>query len=373
MPAPVDWKRAEQVAIRFAARHPRPTESDLSSTDFTALTRVAEDRVEATTGLRSLLGNASVRVIDRDEWIRANIASFQRLLDPVIDKWTSSMKAARGVEKIVNKRVSGITAQVAGAEVGAMLGWMSGRVLGQYDLLFTGTDPDIDSDGDDDNDGAVYIVGPNMAMLEQRFGFDPEQFRLWVTLHELTHRAQFTGVPWMRGHFLSLVQNTLDLANPDPAKFVAAIRDAMRDREAARQRLRDGGIVAMVASPEQQAVFHRVAGLMSLLEGHGDVVMDRAGADIIPSAPRFARVLQERRRRINPMSRIVQRLLGLEGKMNQYAAGERFLAAIEDVGGERAVDRCWEHADNLPSLDEIRDPQAWLLRLGVAHAGPRVA
>jgi len=372
MPAPVDWKRAEQVAIRFASRHPSPLGGDLSSSDFSEITRIAEDRVETTTGLRSLLGDASVRIIDRDDWIRADIASFQRLLDPVIERWSASTKS-RGSGNGVAKRVSGITAQVAGAEVGAMLGWMSGRVLGQYDLLFAdaAAEPAVDDAGA--NDGAVYIVGPNMAMLEQRFGFDPEQFRLWVTLHELTHRAQFTGVSWMRDHFLGLVQRTLDLADPDPARFVGAVREAMRDRDAARQRLRDGGFVAMVASPEQQAVFHRVAGLMSLLEGHGDVVMDRAGADIIPSAPRFSRVLQERRRRVNPMGRLVQRLIGLEGKMNQYVAGEQFIAAIEAAGGERAVDRCWETPDNLPSLDEIRDPGSWLRRLGIEHAGPRVA
>jgi coenzyme F420 biosynthesis associated uncharacterized protein len=204
-----------------------------------------------------------------------------------------------------------------------------------------------------------------MASLEHRFGFDPEQFRLWVTLHELTHRAQFTGVPWMREHFLGLVHETLALADPDPARMVAAVRDAMRDRGAARQRLRDGGVMAMVSTAEQQAVFHRVAGLMSLLEGHGDVVMDRAGTDIIPSAERFSRMLAERRRRANPIARIIQRLVGLEGKLNQYAAGERFIAAIEAVGGERAVDRCWRTPENLPSLDEVRSPQRWLDRVGL--------
>lgn len=340
MPAPLDWKRAENIAIRLADRHTRPTSGTIQSEDFESMTGIAEDRVAATTGLRSLLGAANIRVVDRAEWIRANIASMQALLDPVLDRWGAGS----------------VTGRVAGAEIGLMLGWMSGRVLGQYDLLV--------GDASAATDGAVYLVGPNMLAIEHKFGFDREQFRMWVALHELTHRAQFTGVPWMRQHFLGLTRQTLDLAEPNPARVIAAFREATRDRDAARQRLRDGGIVAMIATPEQQAVFGRVAGLMSLLEGHGDVVMDRAAADVVPSAPRFADVLRQRRQRAHPVAKVLQRLIGLEGKLNQYAAGERFIAAIETVGGERAIDICWERSDNLPSLDEIRSPHEWLERVG---------
>ena len=353
MPGPVDWNRAERVAITVAARQPAGGSTDLRGVDFTEMARLAEDRVEATTGLRSMLGPAEIHIVDRPDWIRANIASMRALIDPVLSRWLPSGGG---------KLVGAVGGQVAGVEIGLLLGWMSARVLGQYDLLLGETSNDVGG-GD-----SVYLVGPNITALEERFGFDPEQFRLWVTLHELTHRAQFTGVPWMREHFLSLVNRTLDLADPDPARIVAALRNAVQNRGAAGQRLRDGGVVAMVSTPEQQAIFQRVAGLMSLLEGHGDVVMDRAGADLIPSAERFSRILQERRRRANPMTRFVQRLIGLEGKMNQYAAGERFIATIEDAGGERAVDRCWEHSDQLPTLDEVRDPQRWLARMELAVA-----
>jgi coenzyme F420 biosynthesis associated uncharacterized protein len=293
-----------------------------------------------------------VQVIDRADWIRANIASFQVLLEPLMTKWAELSKKGPSA-------VRTLTSQLAAAEVGAMLGWMSTRVLGQYDLLVT--------DGQSD-EGAVYLVGPNLLGLEHKFGFPTEEFRLWVTLHELTHRAQFTGVPWLREHFLGLVRHTIELADPDPARLLAAVRDAMRDPDAARQRLRDGGIVAVVSTPEQQAVFNATAGLMSLLEGHGDVVMDRAGADVIPSAARFARVLRERRQRLNPLARLIQRLVGLEGKLSQYAAGERFIAEIEAVGGERAIDACWVRPENLPSLDEIRAPASWMERVGLEES-----
>jgi putative hydrolase len=111
-------------------------------------------------------------------------------------------------------------------------------------------------------------------------------------------------------------------------------------------------------------LIQQIAGLMSLLEGHGDVTMSRAVGDLVPSAARFSHVLQARRKRSNPLTRLMLRLTGIEGKLNQYAAGERFIAEIEDVGGPRAVDVCWRAPENLPSMEEIRNPQLWLDRIG---------
>lgn len=346
--SPIDWRRAEQIATRISGRHVHHESGD--AIDLTQVIPRLEDQIEATTGLRSLSGPAVVRVIDRPEWIRANISSFQHLLEPLIEQWSEKV-SMNGVAA----RVSG---QLAGAELGALLGWMSSRVLGQYDLLV----------GRDDADDAVYMVGPNLAGLEHRFGFDPVEFRTWVLLHELTHRAQFTGVPWMREHFTDLVNTSVRLANPDPRRIATAIREAFSDRDRARQQVRDSGVFGLIATPEQRDVIQRIAGLMSLLEGHGDVTMSRAVGELVPSAPRFAAVLQARRRRSNPLSRLTLRLTGIEGKLNQYAAGERFIAAIEAEGGPRAVDVCWLERANLPSLEEIRNPRLWLDRVGTLVA-----
>jgi coenzyme F420 biosynthesis associated uncharacterized protein len=346
--SPIDWRRAEQIATRISGRH--PDQATAAPVDLSGMVARLEDQIETTTGLRSLSGPATVTVIDRPDWIRANISSFQHLLEPLIDQWSAKIP--------MNGVAAKISGQLAGAELGALLGWMSSRVLGQYDLLV----------GRDDVDDAVYMVGPNLAGLEKRFGFDPVEFRTWVLLHELTHRAQFTGVPWMREHFTDLVNTSIKMANPDPRRIAEAIREAFSDRDRARQQVRDSGVFGLIATPEQREVIQRIAGLMSLLEGHGDVTMSRAAGDLVPSARRFAAVLQARRRRSNPLSRLVLRLTGIEGKLNQYAAGERFIAAIERTGGPRAVDVCWIEPANLPSLEEIRNPTLWLDRVGALVA-----
>ena len=353
----VDWDIAEKVAARVAGRDPFADSYHLDSLqpDFDELTAEAEALVSAATGLVSAAGPARARVTDRAGWVAANTRSFRRLLSPLTERLG---------DRVSNNPVAAkVTRSIAGAEVGALLGWMSTRVLGQYDLLI------VEEEGTDDQD-YVYYVGPNVLSLEKRFAFPPREFRLWLALHEVTHRLQFTGVPWLRPHFLSLVDQTLGGVDPDPKRFLAALKRAVDEVRAGRNPLDEGGLVALLASPEQQVVLGQVSGMMSLLEGHGDVTMDRAGADRIPSAERFGRVLRQRRKQASGGAKLLQQLIGLEAKLNQYEQGERFIEAVEGVGGTALLDRVWDGPENLPSMAEIRDPQLWLARVGApATAG----
>jgi coenzyme F420 biosynthesis associated uncharacterized protein len=354
MTAVIDWDLAERVAARFSGREPFADSYhyDALGPDFAELTAIAEDRVARATGLVSTAGPARARVVDRPAWIAANLASFQRLLRPLTDKLG---------ERMGTNPLAPVTQKIAGAEVGALLGWMSTRVLGQYDLL-------VVEDEDLENQDIVYYVGPNVLALEKRFAFPPREFRLWLALHEVTHRAQFTGIPWLRTHYLGLVDEVVGAVDPDPKRFIAAMARVADDLREGRKPLDGGGLAAVLANPEQRLALDRVAGLMSLLEGHGDVTMDRAGADQIPSAERFGRVLRQRRQQTNGLARLLQRLMGLEAKLAQYEQGEKFIEAIEAVGGPTALDAVWEDPARLPTLAEIRDPAGWLARIDLAAA-----
>ncbi|MGH9074136.1 MAG: zinc-dependent metalloprotease [Acidimicrobiales bacterium] len=345
----VSWDLAERVAARVAGRVPLAESYHYASLqpDFEELTAKAEGLVAEATGLRSLAGPARARVTDRAGWVSANVASFQRLLRPITDKVGSRLAASP---------VAPISRAVAGAQMGTILGWMSTRVLGQYDLLL------VEDDRPEDQD-IVYYVGPNILHLERQFAFPPREFRLWLALHEVTHRAQFTGVPWMRGHFVSLVERGLGALDPDPRQFLEGLKRAVDELMAGQNPFTEG-ILGLIAGPEQKEVLDRVQGLMSLLEGHGDVTMDRAGAAAIPSAGRFSRVLRDRRRSVRGPARLLQQVIGLEAKLRQYEEGEEFIAVVERAGGTALLDRVWRGPDWLPSLAEIRDPEHWLARVG---------
>jgi coenzyme F420 biosynthesis associated uncharacterized protein len=351
----IDWGFAATVARRMAGTEPfsQSYHADSLITDFDELTAEAEELVAANTGLRSLAGPARARVTDRAGWVDANLAGFQRLLGPITERWG---------ERMGSGPLAPVTTRVAGAEIGALLGWMSGRVLGQYDLLVV---EDIDPELQD----IVYYVGPNVLALEKKFAFPPRQFRLWLSLHEVTHRAQFTGIPWLRAHYLGLMDTVLGAVDPDPKRFLAAIGRMVDEVRAGRNPLDEGGVATLFASEGQREALEQVGGLMSLLEGHGDVTMDRAGAHLIPSAERFSRVLRQRRQQSRGLVKLIQSLVGLEAKLAQYEQGEDFIAAVESVGGPEVLDRAWAGAEWLPSMAEIRDPDAWLGRVGLPIAG----
>jgi coenzyme F420 biosynthesis associated uncharacterized protein len=319
--------------------------------DFEELTSEAELLVARTTGLPPSAEPARTRVTDRVGWVSANVDSFQRLLRPLVDRFGERLGG----------RMGPIGRRAAGAEVGVLLGWMSTRVLGQYDLLV------VEDERPEDQD-IVYYVGTNVAGLERRFAFPPREFRLWIALHECTHRAQFTGVPWLRPHFLGLVHQLLDSVDPDPARFLEGLKRAVAEVRSGGRPLDRGGLAAVIATPEQRQVLDEIGGLMSLLEGHGDVTMNRAGAGLVPSADRFERVLTARRQSTSTLARFLQRLIGLEAKLAQYELGERFIESVERAGGTELFDRVWQGPEWLPVMDEVREPPRWIERVRLAES-----
>ncbi len=357
MENPVGWAAAERVAVWVAQGKTRfgistdPLDAAAWSAlddDFAEATTIAESLVVEATGLRPATGPARAHVVDRAGWVRNNLDSFRRLLGPVLQQLE---------HRPVSPAMERVTRQVSGAQLGVVLGWMSTRVLGQYDLLIA----------DGDAGDVVSYVGPNIVALERRNGFPPKAFRLWIALHEVTHRCQFAGVPWLHAHFLSLVEEGLSTTVPDPRRFAEALRRAVAAARGGHSPLDDVGMLGLMAPPEQLAVLRQIAALMSLLEGHGDITMDRAGADAVGEADWFAHTLRERRKRASAPARLLQQLTGIDAKLRQYQQGESFIEAVEAAGGHELFARVWDGPEALPTMEEIRCPAAWVERMGPAR------
>ena len=345
---PIDWQLAEKVARRVAGRE-HLADSYLAASlrdDFHVITAEAEALVAESTGLRAP-GAAHATVVDRAAWVSANVTSMQRMLAPLTSRIGARMAASP---------IAPIGRTIAGTETGVLLGYLAQRVLGQYDLLV----PDDNTSGD-----AVYYVGGNVLGLEKRFAFRPRDFRLWIAIHEVTHRAQFTAVPWMKPYYLSLVESSLMTVDPDPRRIVQALARAAEEIRGGRNPLDDGGIVGLIASDEQRGALARVQALMSLLEGHGNSVMNKLGREHVAGQARMARVLQARRQSAG-LTAFIHKLVGLESKLRQYEVGETFVAAVEREAGPHAIDDAWRGPEWLPTLDELRAPQEWLRRVDSA-------
>lgn len=338
----IDWKLADRVAGRFTGSHPLEGSYHFRQFQRRAgeIVARAAELASAETGLE-WVGDPNISVVTRREWASANLRGFGALLAPAEARLESSGFGHR------------LSSRLMGAEVGALVGILSKRVLGQYELVL----PADDVQGD-----TVMFAGANVLDMERKNEFRPEEFRFWVALHECTHRLQFTGVPWMKDYFLGLVAELVDTSVPEPGRM-KRVRDEMRSAARhGRPLIDERGLMGLLATPDQRHLIDRVQALMSLLEGHGHVIMDRIGARVLVSQERMARVLKARRK--DPRMSAFLRLTGLEMKMKQYEQGEQFILAVERRAGFAALDAVWSGPDAVPTLDEIRDPDRWLTRVG---------
>jgi coenzyme F420 biosynthesis associated uncharacterized protein len=320
----------------------------------------AEEHVTGYTGLPGGQdGGAGFAVVDRPGWIRSNIAGFRELVDPLLE----SVLASRA--KSIGPVMGAVGSRATGLEVGGLLAYLSTRVLGQFELF--GPPPVDGVPG-----GRLTLVAPNIVAAERALAVDPADFRLWVCLHEVTHRTQFSAAPWLHEHVRCLLADYLAASDLDPAAMFGRLRGAVGS---IADTVRGGSqlsLLEIVQTPEQRAVLDRVTGLMSLLEGHADVVMDGVGPAVVPSVEKIRGRFEERRRSGSALDRAVRRLLGLDMKMRQYAEGAAFVRAVLAAVGMDGLNRVWSDPAMLPDAAEIREPGRWLVRTG-AGTDPAVS
>ncbi len=337
----VDWDLAVSLGSRIAGEGPSVTRDEAA--EAVAELRAGADRstglVREFTGLDAAEDTAPVLVVDRHGWVQANADGFATLLGPVIDKLASRKGPPTGLALAVGARITG-------AEVGALLGFLAGKVLGQFDPFH-------------DPSGRLLLVAPNIVHVEREIGADPSDFRLWVCLHEETHRVQFTAVPWMRDHLFSEMQQIADTLEP-----TRLLDDGLkRVTEALKGGVGGGSLIDVIGTPEQKAIVDRVTGVMSLLEGHADVVMDGVGPSVIGSVAEIRKSFDKRRKGVGALDRVLRRVLGLDAKMAQYRDGARFVRGVVDKVGMADFNAVWDRPENLPTTAEIKEPAAWVSRV----------
>jgi coenzyme F420 biosynthesis associated uncharacterized protein len=340
MPEMIDWKVAVALGSRLAGDG--PVVSSGEAAEVVAELRADADRstslVRDFTGLDAPGGTAPVLVVDRAGWVKANADGFRAATAPLIGK-LAQKRPPSGFGLSVGSKVTG-------AEVGGLLGYMAGKVLGQFDPFH----PDH---------GRLLLVAPNIVHVERELDVDPHDFRLWVCLHEETHRVQFTAVPWMREHLFSEIAAISDAVEP------ASLLDGGVERlaEIVKAARNGGSVIDMVSTPEQREILDRVTGMMSLLEGHADVVMDGVGPEVIPSVDAIRRKFDKRRKGVGTLDRLLRRLLGLDAKMAQYRDGAKFVRRVVGKAGMEQFNAVFAGPENLPSREEIHDPDAWIKRV----------
>jgi len=341
----VDWEFAARMAARVGRPGPivSPAEAAATVAELRASALASQGHVRRVTGLDAPAGGG-VLVVDRAGWSRANVAAFRELLGPVVAEAYEKRGRPPGAG------IGAVGARVTGAEIGTLLGILSSRVLGQYDAFA--------------NPGRLLLVAPTILAVEQELGVPSADFRLWVCLHEETHRVQFTATPWLADHLLAEVRTLIGELMLEPSQLAERLASVVRGLP---DLLRGNGsgapLLDALQTPAQRERLAGVTAVMSLLEGHADVVMDDVGPDVVPAVAVIRRRFSRRRAGRGTVDQILRRLLGLDAKARQYADGARFVRAVVDRVGMSGFNAVWSSPAALPKAVEIADPAAWVRRV----------
>ncbi|WP_309123634.1 zinc-dependent metalloprotease [Arthrobacter sp.] len=362
----VNWDLAATTAAKLTPPGPKLSAREVRSVvdNLRELADLSVEHVHRITGLEAArdLRDSDLIIVDRASWAKANTQSFKTLMAPAIDHLAHT-KAEQ--LKAANAALGGT---VTGAQMGAILAFLSSKVLGQYDpFVASARGPG----------GRLMLVAPNIVSVERELNVEPADFRLWVCLHEQTHRVQFAAAPWLKDHMMEHISKlTVGLA--DKADTLAErLANALKSLPSRGQQNnqeqhdddgvppRDGGILSLLQDPEDKARLSHLTAVMSLLEGHANVVMDAVDSSIVPTVKTIRRRFNARGKTRGPVEKFIRRLLGLDAKMRQYSDGARFVRAVVDAAGMEGFNRVWERAENLPTEKEIHAPTEWIRRMGL--------
>jgi coenzyme F420 biosynthesis associated uncharacterized protein len=353
----IDWQVATATGVRWVRPGPQVSMADARKVvaELRQLAAAVAEPVRELTGLPGSAEDGMVAVVDRPGWIRANVDGFRVVLDPLVHRMTegSSMPQPGPVITAVGSRMTGMQA-------GLILAYLAGRVLGQYELFLP---PDPDVPGSDAPAGRLTLVAPNIVMVERELDVNPHDFRRWVCLHEETHRTQFTSVPWLRPYVQQQMTDFLLASELDPASILDRLR-AAADAVAGAVRGGDGeSLIEAMQSPRQREILDKMTSVMTLVEGHGDYVMDAVGPSVVPSVAEIRTKFSARRGSAGRMEQAIRRILGIDLKMKQYEQGSRFVRDVVSEAGMATFNKVWTSPETLPSKDELASPHRWLERM----------
>ncbi len=380
----IDWDMAISTGVKFARQGPQVnlTEARAVVAELRGLTAVVQQPVRELTGLTSRGAVGPVAVVDRPGWIRANVGGFRVVLEPLAEQLAERANVLPAPGSVVGA----VGSRVTGVQAGLILAYLSSRVLGQYELFLPpgegGAAADVGNGAGSANGapsasvvngaagavpgtgvGRLTLVAPNIVMVERELGVDPHDFRRWVCLHEETHRVQFTSVPWLRGYVQGMMTEFLLASELDPGAILERIRSAAG---AVADAVRGGegeSLVEAMQTPAQRALLDKLTSVMTLVEGHGDYVMDAVGPQVVPSVADIREKFSHRRSTAGRMEQILRRILGIDLKMRQYEQGSRFVSTVVAEAGMAGFNKVWTSPETLPTRAELAQPREWLERV----------
>jgi len=351
----VDWAQAREIAVMVAqSEGTTPPAEAVVQRDFEAMMKRSEELVREYSHLDPKEPVGPLLVFSRPDWIEANLESFQLIFQPLAESYGKTLQRLEEQRKRSLRMGRRFTRGLLTDQLGMAIGYLARSVLGQFDLGLPRPE-----DG-----GKLYIVYPNLLKAEGKLRLVPEDFRLWITLHEVTHAFEFAANPWIRQYLRSLMERYFKSVSLRLEEMGMRLRpQELRNPQKLNEIINQGGLISVVHSPEQREILSQIQAFMSLVEGYSNLIMDIVGKEIIPSFKEMSIAFRHRRDSKSGAERFVERMLGFDLKLQQYQVGELFCKEVMEKKGLDFLNLAWKREENLPNGEEIRHAFQWIERI----------
>lgn len=345
----IDWNLVRRMSVQVSQTDQAPVQQrTVAREQYTDMVRRSEPLIAEYLQVHLPEPIQKIVVMDRREWLEANISNFTELFRFIEDLYQRNINQ----QTIGAMMAAGVNRRVMSTQVGVLLGVLARKVLGQYDLSLLAPEP---------TGGALYFVEPNIDRVQKGLGLDAHDFRLWIALHETTHAYEFEAYPWVREHFNTLLHRYFDTVNEQLQSFRGGLGPMLA------RLMENWGKgqhwMETLQTPTQRALFNELQALMSLVEGYSNHIMNAIGKQVLPNFEEIEHRIESRKGSRSLAEQLFNRITGMDLKMQQYQQGQKFVDTIVAQRGIAYATKVWERAEHLPTMDEIRNPERWIVRM----------
>jgi putative hydrolase len=362
---PIGWDAARQLALSIATDGGEEGNVDpLERIRLEQLARIAELHVGNATGLPTSFGGTGISIVPvtRGQWATTTLESwrplFERLASSLTPPATPTTPDPSDPLSFMAPLMAMMGPMMMGMTAGSMIGHLSRRSFGQYDLPV----PRIAKDD-------VMVIPANFETFASEWSIPADDLRLWVCAQEIAMHSVLR-IPHVRAtvdEFLSAYAAGFE---PDPNALedrLGSMEFDMSDPAAM------SGMQSMFGDPElllgaiqsqaQRDMLPKFEALIAAIVGYVDHIVDAVGSSLLSNTTMISEAVRRRRVEADDSDRFVERLFGLELTQATYDRGAAFVAGIVERAGNDGLVRLWESERTLPTPAELEAPGLWLARI----------
>lgn len=355
---PLNLEIARQVGAAIVAQAPSPPASTR-----TLAQSFESDVAEAAVliaGYTRLTPDEPMRtsMLVRAEWVPASLESWRWLLERLAGRLSAAGADAGADERDSQPDpMQAMMGQVAplllGLQAGTLVGHLATESLGRYD-------PPIPRE----DDGRLFFVPENVASLATEYDFDLDTFTRWLALHDAARHLVMTSVPWAGRYVRSLFAEVVDAIEID----VNDLEARLSELQAGGMEVLEGGLEPATIMPIAQTERHaraldRLRAFAAVLEGYAHHAFEQVAERTLADIGRINEGMTRRNAAPTEARTMLAELLGVSFDRDLEAAGATFCAAVVQLKGMSVLNRIWDAPDNVPTLEEVKDPFTWMERV----------